>query len=101
MVDTSKMRRSTTAALWLHRATAIDRHNPASTRFAVDLHDPFFDQPIHRFAHGLDRAVAGPIVEHARRLGEAAIRAVCDVIVSLRGLDVAVPALPFLPRRIA
>ena len=43
----------------------------ASNRFALDLNDPLLDQPVHRFAHRLDRLIAGSIAEHALRFGDA------------------------------
>ena len=89
----------------MHRVRTAAIHSAvlyqASNRSAFDLNDPLLDQPVHRFAHRLDRSIAGPIAEHALRFGDAAIGAVGYVIVSLGCLQFILAVLPFHPRQIA
>src|SRR5579863_9558786 len=66
----------------------------------ADLHDPLLDQPSYRFAYCGDRSIARLIAKQAFRLRDTAIGAMGNVVVCLRGLEIAVAALPFLPWQI-
>src|SRR5258708_8124527 len=65
----------------------------------LDLDNALRDQPAHRLLHGLQRGVARVIVQQPLSLGEAAARAVGDVVPGGGGLFRRGRGFPFFPRQ--